>query len=99
MQGDFNMTMQSETQSVWRFGVLEQNERLPRLSGADKAVAEWATIEEHERVLDLHCAQGALLANLTDKLRLRACGICDTAEQAHALRGMRSVECSSPAAV
>lgn len=93
------MTMQSETQSVWRFGVLDQNERLPRLSGADKAVAEWATIEEHERVLDLHCAQGALLANLTEKLRLRACGICDTAEQAHALRGMLSdadVLCARP---
>ena len=93
------MTMQSGTETTWRFDGMPRKAQLPRLSGADRAVAEWATIEEHERVLDLHCAEGALLAELTEKLRLRACGICESAEQAHALRGILSdadVLCARP---
>lgn len=58
-----------------------------RLHGAERAVAAWVTLEEHERVLDLACGDGALLSVLAGKYRLRVCGICESAEQAHAVRG------------
>ena len=56
------------------------------LHGAERAVAAWVTLEEHERVLDLACGDGALLSVLAGKYRLRVCGICESAEQAHAVR-------------
>lgn len=58
----------------------------PRLRGAKKAVAEWMTVQEYEKVLDLSCDDGALLCYLKSKYRLNACGICETAEQAHFVR-------------
>jgi SAM-dependent methyltransferase len=63
-------------------------ERPPRMMGVMRAIAEWTTIEEHERVLDLACMDGALLAYLTGKYRLRACGVCDNPEHARAVRGL-----------
>ncbi len=62
-------------------------ERPVHLRRAERAVAAWVTLEEHERVLDLSCGDGALLSVLAEKYHLRVCGICETTEQAHAVRG------------
>ena len=58
----------------------------PRLKGAKRAVAEWLTVQEYEKVLDLSCDDGALLCWLKAKYRLTACGISESAEQAHFAR-------------
>ncbi len=56
------------------------------LSPGMRAILAWATIEEHDRVLDLCCQEGALLENFSNKYRLRACGMCEYPEQARDVR-------------
>ncbi|MBQ9262832.1 MAG: class I SAM-dependent methyltransferase [Clostridia bacterium] len=56
-----------------------------RLSAAMKACASWAAVEEHDKILDMSCGNGALLDHLNGKMRLTLCGMCDTAERARAV--------------
>lgn len=56
------------------------------LRGADKALAQWAIVDDYDTVLDLNCNDGRLLSHLMQKFSLRACGICDDAERARRLR-------------
>lgn len=58
------------------------------LHGASKALAEWAIVDDYDYVLDLSCGDGKLLHYLSQKYYLRACGIAETLEQAHALHDM-----------
>ena len=59
-----------------------------RLTGPMRACASWATLEEHDKILDMACADGALLSSLNNKMRLTLCGLCELPEQARAVREM-----------
>ena len=74
--------MSTKTQTAARFpAALGQ---FQHLSGAMRACAVWAAIEEHDKILDLSCGDGTLLNQLSQKCRLTVCGMCDTPEQARA---------------
>lgn len=57
-----------------------------RLNAPMRACAAWAAVEEHDRILDMACGQGALLARLNDQYRVTVCGMCDTPDQARSVR-------------
>lgn len=57
-----------------------------RMNAQMRACAAWASLEEHDKILDMSCGEGALLANLSGRYRLTICGMCDTPEQARAVR-------------
>ena len=59
-----------------------------RLNAPMRACAAWATIEEHDKILDMACGDGALLNYLNDRYRLTLCGMCESPEQARAVREM-----------
>lgn len=58
------------------------------LNASMRACASWATVEEHDKILDMACADGALLSYLNNKMRLTLCGLCEQPEQARAVREM-----------
>ena len=49
------------------------------LSSAQRAVADWAMVDDYEAVLDMDCGNGALLAHFLKRFHLRACGIINQA--------------------
>ena len=51
-----------------------------------RACVSWATLEEHDKVLDLCCGDGQMLSYLNQRMRLTLCGLCETPEQARAVR-------------
>ena len=57
-----------------------------RISLSLRACAAWAVLEEHDKVLDLCCGDGLLLTYLNQRMRLNLCGLCETPEQARAVR-------------
>ncbi len=64
----------------------EIKEKKNRLTSGMRAVMNWATLEEHDSVLDLFCRDGALLSALCEKLRLNVCGICQDVQYSRELR-------------
>lgn len=56
------------------------------LHGAQKALADWAIVDDFNDILDLHCQDTQLLRYLSQKFSLRACGIADSSEHARQLR-------------
>ncbi|MBR6753621.1 MAG: class I SAM-dependent methyltransferase [Clostridia bacterium] len=59
-----------------------------RMNAAMRACTSWAMLEEHDKILDMACVDGALLSALNDKMRLTLCGLCEQPEQARAVREM-----------
>lgn len=59
-----------------------------RLTAPMRACASWAMLEEHDKILDMACGDGALLNSLNEKMRLTLCGLCEQPEQARAVREM-----------
>lgn len=59
-----------------------------RMNAAMRACTSWAMLEEHDKILDMACMDGALLSALNDKMRLTLCGLCEQPEQARAVREM-----------
>ena len=57
-----------------------------RLHGAQRALAQWAIVDDYNTILDLHGQDTRLLQYFAQKFSLRACGIADHVEQARALR-------------
>ena len=57
-----------------------------KLSGAQKALAQWAIVDDYNTVLDLHCRDTRLLRYLSQKFSLRACGVADDAADARVLQ-------------
>ncbi len=47
-----------------------------RLSRAERAVYDWAVVDDHQAVLEIACEQGQLLRHLDARYQLRACGLC-----------------------
>ena len=50
------------------------------LRGAQKALAQWAIVDDYNNILDLSCQDTRLLRFLSQKYSLRACGIADDPE-------------------
>ena len=57
-----------------------------KLSGAQKALAQWSVVDDYNTVLDMSCRDTGLLRYLTQKFSLRACGIAREIEDARMLR-------------
>lgn len=57
-----------------------------RLRGAQRALAQWAIVDDYNSVLDLRCKDARLLKYLSQKFSLRACGMADDAADARMLR-------------
>ena len=57
-----------------------------QLRGAQKALAQWAVVDDYNMILDMHCQDAQLLRYLSQKYSLRACGIADDAASARRLR-------------
>ncbi len=50
-------------------------EREPKLSPQQRAIIDWAEVDDHQAILDTHCADGNLLAHYKRHYGVRACGI------------------------
>lgn len=77
--------MLTKTQTAGRIALLGAH---TKLKAAMRACVNWASIEEHDKVLDMACGDGRMLAYLNDQLRLTLCGMCDQADQARAISDM-----------
>lgn len=71
--------MLTKTQTAGKLSLLGLHQRL---NAAMRACVSWASIEEHDKILDMACGNGNILFYLNDQLRLTLCGMCDSAEQA-----------------
>ncbi len=70
------------------------------LERAQRCALRWAAVEENDRILDIDCGSGALLLDLTNRMRIRACGMCRDWGEARQLREMMDgadVICGKPA--
>ena len=56
------------------------------LNSAQRALAQWAVVDDYQSVLDLNCGDGRLLRYLKQRFALRICGISDNHEHALCLR-------------
>ena len=77
--------MLTKTQTVGRIPLEGAHQRM---NAAMRACVSWAAIEEHDKVLDMACGEGEMLAYLNDQLKLTLCGICKQADQARAISEM-----------
>lgn len=57
-----------------------------RLNRAERAVTNWAMVDDHQAVLDVNCERNHLLRHYMEHYRLRACGLCLDAHQAQQMR-------------
>lgn len=78
------MTMLTKTQAQSRFFPALGADQ--RLTAAMRACVSWAAIEEHDKILDMSCGNGALLKRLDQQYRLTLCGMCETPEMARTAR-------------
>lgn len=76
--------MLTKTQTVHHIPCVIPERR--RMTLSMRACAAWATLEEHDKVLDLSCEDGQLLGYLNQRMRLTLCGLCETPEQARVVR-------------
>ena len=74
--------MLTKTQTVGRASLLGVHQRM---NAAMRACVSWAAIEEHDKILDIACGDGQMLAHLNDQLKLTLCGMCKHADQARAV--------------
>lgn len=49
-----------------------------RLDRAQRALIDWAKVDDHDAILDIDCQEGGLLSHYMGHYRLRACGIAST---------------------
>ncbi|MBR0406822.1 MAG: methyltransferase domain-containing protein [Clostridia bacterium] len=77
--------MLTKTQTVGRVSLEGVNQRM---NAAMRACVSWAAIEEHDKILDMACGEGQMLAYLNDQLKLTLCGMCKRGEQARAISEM-----------
>lgn len=56
------------------------------LNRAERAVANWAMVDDHQAVLDANCERNHLLRHYLERYRLRACGLCLDTYQAQQMR-------------
>lgn len=56
------------------------------LNRSEKAVVEWAMVDDYQAVLDLSCSRENLLSHYLSHYQLRACGLCFDLASARELR-------------
>lgn len=66
--------------------------RRSSLSPAERAVRDWAMVDDQQAVLEVFGQEGNLLRHYLDHYRLRACGLCFNEHQTRALR--LSIDCA-----
>lgn len=57
-----------------------------QLHGAQRALAQWAIVDDYNAILDMRCSDVGLLRFLAQKFSLRACGIAENAQDARTLQ-------------
>lgn len=77
--------MLTKTQTVGQYSLEGVNQRM---NAAMRACVSWAAIEEHDKILDMACGNGQMLAHLNDQLKLTLCGMCKQPDQARAISEM-----------
>ncbi len=77
--------MLTKTQTAGKTLLLDVHQRL---NAAMRACIAWAAVEEHDKILDMACGDGQVLARLNDQLRLTLCGMCETPDQARCVSEM-----------
>ena len=77
--------MLTKTQTAGKTLLLDVHQRL---NAAMRACIAWATVEEHDKILDMACGDGQMLSQMNDQLRLTLCGMCETADQARCVSEM-----------
>jgi len=80
-----DIAMLTKTQTAGKLSLLGLHQRL---NSAMRACVSWASIEEHDKILDMSCGNGNILFYLNDQLRLTLCGMCDSADQARMVSDM-----------
>lgn len=78
------VTVLTKTQTLGRLELLKT--AALRMNGQMRACAAWSAIEEHDKILDMACGEGALLQHLSEKYRLTVCGMCDSPDKARIAR-------------
>ena len=73
--------MQTRMETAWQMD--DSFARPAHPFGAKRAVAQWVTLDEHEKILDLNCTDAALLSYFRAKYHVHACGICENPQKAH----------------
>lgn len=66
------------TQQLWKEPVA--------LNSAERSLTDWAMVDDHQAILDVNCVRDHLLRHYLSNYRVRACGLCLDAQQAHHLR-------------
>lgn len=82
-KGDKSVLSKPETIGEWSPALQEKKQRL---TAQARACAGWATLEEHDKVLDMACSDGGLLRRLGENCRLTLCGMCESPDQARNVR-------------
>lgn len=63
------------------------------LSRTERAVADWAMVDDYQAVLDLSCARGHLLSHYLSAYQLRGCGLCyDNGDAQNLREGLNRAE-------
>ena len=61
-------------------GILLRDREL-RLDQQQRAMIDWAKVDDHQAILDTNCGNGSLLAHYIQHYSLRACGMVYNSEQ------------------
>lgn len=69
MQLPSRVQQQGLTWGLWRSGRLS-------LSRQQRAIAQWALVDDQQALLELNCENGQLLQYYAEQYRVRACGTC-----------------------
>ena len=56
------------------------------LNSAERSLTDWAMVDDHQAILDVNCVRDHLLRHYLSNYRVRACGLCLDAQQAHHMR-------------
>lgn len=77
--------MQSRMEAQSAMGHLLTGFRVS-LNRQERAVVDWAMVDDYQAVLDLSCARGHLLSHYLSAYQLRGCGLCFDPADARRLR-------------
>ncbi len=77
--------MQSRMEAQSGMGQLLTGFRVS-LNRQERAVADWAMVDDYQAILDLSCARGHLLSHYLSAYQMRGCGLCFDPADARRLR-------------
>lgn len=68
------------------------HDREPSLTHAQRALVEWAKVDDNQAILDTACGSGALLNHFVNRYHLRACGIASNSADEAAARELLATQ-------